>query len=157
MMAFEGESMSSREQRTDERRTTTRELIDKLLAERREMLVLFCQVAGLEPYHRSESLNQILQSFCQVLIDYTAFGHFEVFGRISDGNERRGAVIQVAEKIYPDFVLASEAAVAFNDKYDLSDHALVLDHLSDDLSRLGEELAVRIELEDQLLACMLAR
>jgi len=156
-MASEGEIMSSREQRTLERRTTTQNLIDKLLAERQEMLVLFCQVAGLEPYHRSDSLDQLLQRFCQVLIDYTAFGHFEVFGRISDGNERRSGVIHMAEKIYPEFVLASEAAVAFNDKYDLSDHALVLEKLSDDLSHLGEELAVRIELEDQLLSSMLSR
>jgi len=149
--------MSSRDRRTSERRINTQSLIDKLMKERQEMLVLFCQVAGLEPYRRSDSLDKLLQSFCQVLIDYTAFGHFEVFGRISEGNERRTGVVRVAEEIYPDFVLASEAAVAFNDKYDLSDHALVLDHLSEDLSRLGEELAVRIELEDQLLSSMLAR
>ena len=149
--------MSSREGETGERRTNTQSLIDKLMKERQEMLVLFCQVAGLEPYRRSDSLDNLLQTFCQVLIDYTAFGHFEVFGRISEGNERRTGVVRVAQEIYPDFLLASEAAVAFNDKYDLSDHALVLDHLSEDLSRLGEELAVRIELEDQLLSSMLAR
>ncbi|MCU7812716.1 MAG: sigma D regulator [Candidatus Thiodiazotropha sp. (ex Notomyrtea botanica)] len=149
--------MSSQKERTEERRTTTQDLIDKLLAERQEMLVLFCSVAGLEPYRRSESLDKLLQTFCQVLIDYTAFGHFEVFGRISSGNERRSGVVRVAEEIYPDFVLASETAVAFNDKYDLSDHALELEHLPEDLSRLGEELAVRVELEDQLLASMLAR
>jgi regulator of sigma D len=149
--------MSSQEERTTERRTNTKGLIDKLMKERQEMLVLFCQVAGLEPYRRSDSLDNLLQSFCQVLIDYTAFGHFEVFGRISDGNERRSGVVRVAEEIYPDFVLASEAAVAFNDKYDLSDHALELNHLPEDLSRLGEELAVRIELEDQLLSSMLSR
>ncbi|MET0091849.1 MAG: Rsd/AlgQ family anti-sigma factor [Candidatus Thiodiazotropha sp.] len=141
----------------EERRTATQDLIDKLLLERQEMLVLFCEVAGLEPYHRSTSLDEQLQTFCQVLIDYTAFGHFEVFGRISDGNERRGAVLKVAEKIYPEFVKASELAVAFNDRYDLSDHQLKLDHLSEDLSRLGEELTVRIELEDQLLATMMER
>lgn len=149
--------MSFQQTGSEERRTTTQELIDKLLKERQEMLVLFCQVAGLEPYHRSASLDSLLQTFCEVLIDYSAFGHFEVFGRISDGNERRSGVIRVAEEIYPDFVKASEVAVAFNDKYDLSDHALKLDHLSEDLSRLGEELAVRIELEDQLLATMLDR
>jgi regulator of sigma D len=149
--------MSSRNERTGERRTNTQSLIDKLMKERQEMLVLFCQVAGLEPYRRSDSLDQMLQAFCQVLIDYTAFGHFEVFGRISEGNERRIGVVRVAEEIYPDFVLASEAAVTFNDKYDLSDHVLKLDHLSEDLSRLGEELAVRIELEDQLLSSMLTR
>ncbi len=149
--------MSSQQSRPEERRTNTKDLIEKLLKERQEMLVLFCQVAGLEPYRRSSSLDSLLQAFCQVLIDYTAFGHFEVFGRISEGNERRTGVIRVAEEIYPDFVIASEAAVAFNDKYDISDHELGLEHLPEDLSRLGEELAVRIELEDQLLATMLAR
>ncbi|MEJ2452976.1 MAG: Rsd/AlgQ family anti-sigma factor [Candidatus Thiodiazotropha sp.] len=149
--------MSSQQSRPEERRTNTKDLIEKLLKERQEMLVLFCQVAGLEPYRRSSSLDSLLQAFCQVLIDYTAFGHFEVFGRISEGNERRTGVIRVAEEIYPDFVIASEAAVTFNDKYDISDHELGLEHLSEDLSRLGEELAVRIELEDQLLATMLAR
>ncbi|MEJ2405321.1 MAG: Rsd/AlgQ family anti-sigma factor [Candidatus Thiodiazotropha sp.] len=147
--------MSSQGGVVEERRTATQDLIDKLLQERQEMLVLFCEVAGLEPYHRSASLDEQLQTFCQVLIDYTAFGHFEVFGRISDGNERRGAVLKVAEKIYPEFVKASELAVAFNDRYDLSDHQLQLNHLPEDLSRLGEELAVRIELEDQLLATMM--
>jgi regulator of sigma D len=149
--------MGSQQTRSAERRTNTQDLIEKLLKERQEMLVLFCQVAGLEPYRRSSSLDSLLQTFCQVLIDYTAFGHFEVFGRISEGNERRSGVIRVANEIYPDFVAASEAAVAFNDKYDISGHALKLDDLAEDLSRLGEEMAVRIELEDQLLATMLAR
>ncbi|MCU7919373.1 MAG: sigma D regulator [Candidatus Thiodiazotropha sp. (ex Dulcina madagascariensis)] len=149
--------MNSQEGCVEERRTVTQDLIDKLLSERQEMLVLFCEVAGLEPYHRSASLDQQLQTFCQVLIDYTAFGHFEVFGRISDGNERRSGVIRIAENIYPDFVKVSEAAVAFNDRYDLSDHQLELNHLAQDLSQLGEELAVRIELEDQLLSAMLDR
>ena len=149
--------MSSQGGDVKERRTVTQDLIDKLLTERQEMLVLFCEVAGLEPYHRSASLDQQLQTFCQVLIDYTAFGHFEVFGRVSNGNERRSGVLKVAEKIYPDFVKASEVAVNFNDRYDLSDHELQLDHLAEDLSQLGEELAVRIELEDQLLASMLKR
>ena len=138
-----------------ERRTGTQEMINKLLSERQEVLVLFCRVAGLEPYSRTESLDNILQSFCQVLVDYTAFGHFEVFGYISNGRERRSSVLKVAEEIYPDFVGATEEAVNFNDKYDISDHALNLESLSDDLSLLGEVLAGRIELEDRLLATML--
>lgn len=138
-----------------ERRTGTQDMISKLLSERQEMLVLFCRVAGLEPYSRTESLENLLQNFCQILMDYSAFGHFEVFGYISDGRERRSSVLRVAEEIYPDFVLASEAAVGFNDKYDSSNHTFDLDDLAEDLSRLGEELANRIELEDKLLATML--
>ncbi|MDJ0805901.1 MAG: Rsd/AlgQ family anti-sigma factor [Gammaproteobacteria bacterium] len=139
-----------------ERRTGTQEMIDKLLVERQEVLVLFCRVAGLEPYSHTESLDHLLQSFCQILVDYTAFGHFEVFGHISDGRERRSSVLKLAKAIYPNYVEASEAAVRFNDKYDLSEHALNLDNLAEDLSKLGEELAGRIELEDRLLATMLS-
>ena len=143
------------QEQVQERRKGTQEMINKLLSERQEVLVLFCQVAGLEPYTRTKSLDNLLQTFCQILVDYTAFGHFEVFGRISNGNERRMRVIKMAEEIYPDFVEATETAVNFNDKYDLSDHQLEFDHLADDLSRLGETLATRIELEDKLVSCML--
>jgi regulator of sigma D len=143
------------QQQIQERRKGTQQMINKLLAERQEVLVMFCQVAGLEPYTRTKSLDNLLQSFCQILVDYTAFGHFEVFGRIGNGNERRVRVIQMAEEIYPAFIEATETAVNFNDKYDLSDHQLVLDHLAEDLSELGETLATRIELEDKLVSCML--
>ena len=145
----------TRERRVSERRTGTQGMINRLLEERQEMLVLFCQVAGLEPYTRTTSLEQLLQNFCQVLVDYTAFGHFEVFGHISNGKERRSRVLRVAEEIYPDFVEASELAVNFNDKYDPSNHQFSIDSLAEDLSQLGEELPARIELEDRLLATML--
>ena len=121
------------QEQVQERRKGTQDMINKLLAERQEVLVLFCQVAGLEPYSRTEPLDNVLQTFCQILVDYTAFGHFEVFGRISNGNERRMRVIKMAEEIYPSFVEATETAVNFNDKYDLSDHQLVFDQLADDL------------------------
>ncbi|MGD8589100.1 MAG: Rsd/AlgQ family anti-sigma factor [Chromatiales bacterium] len=143
------------QKQVQERRKGTQEMINKLLSERQEVLVMFCQVAGLEPYTRTQSLDNLLQTFCQILVDYTAFGHFEVFGRIGNGNERRVRVIQMAEEIYPAFVEATETAVNFNDKYDISDHQLVLDRLADDLSELGETLATRIELEDKLVSCML--
>ena len=143
------------QEQVQERRHGTQEMINKLLSERQEVLVLFCQVAGLEPYTRTKSLENLLQSFCQILVDYTAFGHFEVFGRISNGSERRMRVIKMAEEIYPAFVEATETAVNFNDKYDLSDHQLVYDHLAEDLSELGETLANRVELEDKLVSCML--
>jgi len=48
-------------------------------------------------------------------------------------------------------------ALDFNDKYDCEDHCTVLDTLSRDLSRLGEEIAQRIELEDKLLTAMARR
>ena len=63
----------------------------------------------------------------------------------------------MAEEVYGRIAEASEVAVAFNDKYDAADHSLILDHLSDDMSALGEELAMRIEMEDRIISALMAR
>ena len=139
----------------NERRTRTREMVDKLLIERQEMLALFCQVAGLEPYTPGEINQRKLRRFCQVLMDYIAFGHFEILARISRGEEKRSSVVKVAEEVYEKILEATEYAVAFNDKYD-SPTDDECKQVQNDLSVLGEELAARIELEDRLVAAMTA-
>jgi regulator of sigma D len=142
-----------------ERRDRTKETIAKLLRERQQVLVLFCQVAGLEPYtpDKHKPVLAQLQEFCQLLVDYSAFGHFEIYDRIGRGEERRAYVAHLAQELYPRIVDTTNAAVAFNDKYDPSDHPLSLDHLSEDLSKLGQVLATRVETEDQLIAALLQR
>lgn len=141
-----------------ERRHGTQDTINKLLEERREVLVMFCRVAGLEPFNAEKPTLDLLQEFCQVLIDYSAFGHFEIYERIASGKERRGQVINVAEEVYDRIAEASEVAVGFNDRYDTEAGKVPdLTGLSEDLSTLGEELAVRIEMEDKIVAALLAR
>ena len=132
-------------------------MVRKLLGERQQMLSLFCRVAGLEPYDQKLPDSDILQEFCQVLVDYSAFGHFEIYERIVSGRERRGQVVMVARDVYPRIAEASEVAVDFNDKYDASDHALDLHQLDRDLCKLGEELAVRIEMEDRIIEALTSR
>jgi regulator of sigma D len=88
-------------------------------------------------------------------MDYMAFGHFEIYERIAHGDEKRTDVINVAEKVYDRVVEATEYAVAFNDKYD-STKKYNDDQLEKDLSILGEELAIRVEMEDKLVAAMVS-
>ena len=140
-----------------ERRTGTQTMIDKLLTERKEVLALYWHVAGLEPLTPETPFGDHLQEFCEVLVDYIAFGHFEVYDRISSGKERRAAVVSLAENIYPNILGTTDVAVSFNDKYDETDHKLHLEDLPKDLSQIGEVLATRIELEDQLIEVMLQR
>lgn len=141
-----------------ERRTGTQDIVDKLLSERQEVLVKFCRVAGFDPFAKvHKSTIEALQEFCQVLVDYSAFSHFEIYQRIVNGAERRAMVIEVAEQVYGRVTETTEVAVAFNDKYDAADHTLDLAHLSDDMSLLGEELAVRFEMEDRIVAALTAR
>lgn len=137
-----------------ERRARTRALIDKLLAERSQMLVLYWRVAGLAPYQSPEPAHELLEQFCQLLVDYVAAGHFGLYDRITNGTERRLEVADLAKKIYPRIAETTESAISFNDRYDakrLEDPQ----SLSHDLSSLGEEIAERIELEDQIIAAML--
>jgi len=146
----------SEAQQTD-RRERTHELVRKLLRERQEMLAMFCRVAGLEPFTDKKPSIEVLQEFCQVLVDYSAFGHFEIYERIVAGRERRARVVEVAREVYPRIAEASEVAVEFNDKYDASDHTLDLHELDRDLGKLGEELAVRIEMEDRIIQALTSR
>jgi len=138
-----------------ERRSGTQDMINKLLAERQEMLLMFEKVAGLQPYDKNVD-GDALQKFCGVLVDYSAFGHFEIYERINDGRERRKRVVDMARDVYPLIVESSEVAVEFNDKYDSADHALDLNHLDRDLGKLGEEIATRIEMEDRIIEALVA-
>jgi len=73
------------------------------------------------------------------------------------GRERRSQVVEVAREVYPRIAEASEVAVEFNDKYDASDHTLDLKQLDRDLGKLGEEIAVRIEMEDHIIQALTSR
>ena len=147
--------MASQSEDYSERRSRTREMVNKWLEERQDVLVLYCQLAGLEPYTPDKPSKQLLRDFCQVLVDYIAFGHFEVYDRISRGNERRSGVLKVAEEGYDKGAEVAELAVAFNDKYDTQEREPPLDELDHDLERLGKELAARIEAEDRVVGALL--
>jgi len=92
--------------------------------------------------------------FSQLLVDYVSLGHFGVYERVLSGNERRSRVLSVANEIYPEFSVTTDAAIAFNDKYDKVEKIEVFEDLERDLSVLGESLAKRIDLEDRLCEVM---
>lgn len=137
------------------RRKGSRQLIDKLLAERQRVLVLMCEVLGLKPFTADKPVKDLLGEFNSVLVDYIAAGHFGLYHRIIEGTERRQAVVATASKAYPRIAASTDAAVDFNDKYGGEWNFHFMDTLADDLSRLGEKLATRIELEDRIIAAML--
>ncbi|MEE8625183.1 MAG: Rsd/AlgQ family anti-sigma factor [Acidiferrobacterales bacterium] len=145
-------------EQSQERRAGTKQLVERLTSDRATMLALFCQVAGLEPFKQDKSgkpSRALLDKFCQVLVDYIAAGHFSLYERIVNGKERRRDTAKLAEELYPRINRTTDAAIAFNDKYDFEKHPEISDELEGDLSRLGEELAKRIELEDQLLNALM--
>ena len=147
--------MSNPEGVIKERRSSSHKLIRRFVSERTELLSLFNELASKHPYHDTESVSELLEQFCQSLIDYTADAHFRLYHYIDERKERRRNVTEAAEKVYPQIVEITQIILDFNDKYDSSEHDIVVNELERDLSQLGEKLADRIELEDSIISALI--
>jgi regulator of sigma D len=134
-----------------ERRTRSVAMIRKLVDARMEMLSLYNALAARKPFTEKSEVAELLGEFCSALVDYTANAHFQLYRYFAENRERRGDVLQIVDRIYPRIVDITQAVLDFNDKYDTEQQRHHLERLEADLSMLGELLARRIELEDQLL------
>jgi len=141
-----------------ERRSQSHTLIQELVDTRNEMLSLFSRLIIFKPFTDSDDgTREILEEFCETLVDYTLQAHLNIYRHIEEKLEKRVAVLELAEKNYPSILRSTELISEFNDLYeDLSNH-FDTSQLEQNLSRLGEVLAERIELEDQLIAVLTNR
>lgn len=132
------------------------DLIAKLLAARQESLVRYHRLAALKPFTLADPVRHQLRRFRQTLVDYLALGPFEVFQALEDqpADSPYQQARELARKLYARIARTTQAALAFHDRYDgdLSDPSLA--RLDEELSRLGESLAARIELEDRIVAAV---
>jgi regulator of sigma D len=135
---------------------TLPDLVTKLMVARQESLVLFHKLAALKPFALAAPVQHLLQRFRQALVDYLALGPFEVFQALEeqpiDSPYRQAR--ELARQLYGRIARTTQVALDFHDRYDgnLSGTALV--ELDEQLSRLGEQLAVRIALEDRIVAAV---
>jgi len=134
-----------------DRRSQSRERIEHLLEERRQLLSLLLQLSYRKPDPPS---LELLDEFCQLLVDYIAAGHFGLFQRIVERQERRRKVLDLALEVYPRIEESTRVVLDFNEKYD-PEKPRVLDSIYSELSRLGEALTSRMVFEDQLISRML--
>ncbi len=140
-----------------ERRGGTPHVIESMLTERNQLLSLLLQASELKADSPEELDRELLNEFCQVLVDYIAAGHFGLYERIVEGTERRRGVAELAVKLYPRIDETTQAALAFNEKYDAERDDIDVSGLHEELSILGEELTTRIEFEDQLIQVLSRR
>jgi regulator of sigma D len=150
--------MTSEYAASNDRRGRSREKLANLVKTRSETLSLYSELANHRPFEADEVTSEALQEFCQALIDYAASAHFQLYRFISDRLERRTQVLELADRIYPQIVQTTDSILRFNDKYEEVDltngDRQILALLDSDLSRLGETLAERIQLEDQVIGAM---
>jgi regulator of sigma D len=143
-----------------DRRARTRKEIKQLIAERNSVLSQYYNLASHADQNPqdAEEILELLQEFCQDLVDYLATGHFEIYRRIEEKQERRSEIVKLANQVFDRIAETTAVAVAFNDIYDTSENfnPEVLKQLPEQLSKLGEELAIRIDLEDRFINTLLS-
>lgn len=130
--------------------TTSRELtaedhtkrrIDGWLQERQTLLGLFYRLLKLKPFDDETPDADLLKEFCQILIDYTSAGHFEIFQLIATNNIENSTLKRIS--------VSTDIFTTFNNKF--SKKNFDTNELELELSLLGEELAKRMDLEDHLI------
>jgi len=136
---------------TQERRGSSHDNIKTLVTTRTDTLSLYTQLAAKPSLNPDRPTQKLLQEFCESLIDYTASAHFQLYRHIDEKKERRQTVQAVANSVYPEISTITQKILDFNDKYDCQDTCSNLHNLKIDLSALGELLADRIEMEDQVI------
>jgi regulator of sigma D len=137
-----------------DRRRKSRDKLDALVSSRTTTLALLAELAGKQPFTAEPAMEKALREFCEALIDYTASAHFQLYRYLADNRERRQSVILLADGLYPRIVETTDMILRFNDKYEGMTLDNSVEFLANDLSRLGECLADRIQLEDQVIKAM---
>jgi len=127
--------------------------VSNWLAERSQVIVLYCKLSGYRNQTKLPASEQI-NGFCDILIDYVSAGHFEVYEQIVNDCEINGpASIELLKELYPRITKTTDIVVDFNEKYSkiTSDEGGLMSHFDTDLSSLGEAIAKRVDLEDNLI------
>jgi regulator of sigma D len=129
------------------------ELIDGWLKERQQLIVRYCDLTGADAGTDTPELRAKFNRLCEQLLDYISAGHFEVYEQlIREAKEFDDGGLELAARVYPRIEQTTEVALAFNDHLDGLDLAENdLSGLFESLSKLGESLETRFEMEDFLI------
>lgn len=126
-------------------------ILCKWLEDRNRLFIALYKLSGIHPYsstHDSRSISR----FCEKMIDYLSLGHFRIFEQLSQHNYSS----KRAETMHNELRNSTQLLVELNEKYSTEkNHEIENESVQQDLSKLGEYLAERVEIEDRLVACLL--
>lgn len=124
-------------------------IIDHWLLERHDLLILYTELCQIINHKNEQAKIDALNHFCQILIDYVSAGHFEIFEKIAEAESQSfDTTIELDKNLVVNILRTTNDALDFNDKYS---QPCKLTELKDDLSKLGERIAQRLEWEDKLI------
>ena len=127
-------------------------LLSRWLEERNTLLSRYTELVDLlEGGPESERLRHCQSALCEILVDYTSAGHFEVFHQLIEEAEAfADGSGQLASRVMPAIGDTTEVILAYDEKYGTDGDRQA--GLKRDLSALGEMLESRFMLEDRLIA-----
>lgn len=126
--------------------------VERWLEERQQLLIRFCGICQVRPSSELAGRYRAdFQRFCQLLIDYSSCGHFDIYQRLLQWASRlhnRDGIQAFLKQHYGVISTSTEYIVRFNDN---CSECSELRGLTRALSRLGEALEARFEAEDAML------
>ena len=139
----------------EERWSGVNDMIERWLEERQSLIVDFCAIGGIHENDTDEKRHEHLQQFCQILIDYACAGHFEVYYQLlREAEEFKDGSAKIAQALLPELNENTSSLMVFTDIYAEADSDTDFSPLANQLSKLGELLELRFEIEDRLIDVM---
>ncbi len=109
-----------------------------------------------QPFEMNDTLQEVLEDFCESMVDYSAKAHFNLYNYLEENKERRQSVLKIADSVYPELVDNTQKILDFHDNYNSDVSAMDCGKLEQCLNSVGELLADRINLEDDVLSAFMA-
>ncbi len=130
-------------------------IIDSLVDSRSKMLTRYKELMNYTPFYMDDTLQEVLEDFCESLVDYTAKAHFNLYSYLDEQKECHQSVLAIADNVYPQLVDNTQKILDFHDSYNNDTAAMQSKNLEACLNSIGELLAERISLEDSVMDALL--
>ncbi len=140
----------------EERRVNSRRILESLIHSRTETLAQYKHVMSYQPFEMSDILQEVLEDFCELLVDYAAKAHFNLYKHLDNNTERRKSVLNIADSVYPSLLDNTQKILDFHDQYNSDVSQMAWDKLENCLNDVGELLADRISFEDDIINAILS-
>ncbi len=130
-------------------------VIDHWLETRQQLIVEYCKLLSIQPNSAqgivSLPSSDEMASFCGHLVDYISEGHFKIYDMVMDRWKATGfRTNEDIDTAYSKIVLTTEPLLEFTDTYAENSNLEESDVIQD-LSKMGEILELRFEVEDTLI------
>lgn len=127
------------------------EAAKSLLESRNNTLSLYKQVMSCQPFDESQLLREVLEDFCEQLVDYSGKVHFALLNNIEENFADNPEILVIANDISRLLVENTQKILDFQDAYNADVEKTDIDQLSHKLGQVGEIIANRITIEDKLI------